>query len=385
MLPLGCLPLWGREGVTLLTPVREYANNGGKNDFNRAIHAEENSVLAHSMFCFSSQCFYFPIHQSLKQVMDDYQNTNLGMAKELSNVILVDLEINQLPISQSLMKIKRLARMLRDSDAQKWLDYEIMGYPVVFDPDELGSCKKYYISDRPVIRDERTHKSHPIGLPHLESYINSTKVESVSKLGANESQKMHILNKHHELVNDFERLKTSIHNYVTEVNISLSVGDFAQDIFEDTRLASDKFIRQYCPRAGEQLLAVHDRMKHHDPGSFSLAIGAVQGVLASVADVVSPLSETSSQTKKGRERNTAADQYLNRIFSYIKQNSKNDPLLSVIESELKYIFSKTEPSPEKSKVLPAGVTLDDTHRAIIHMYLIIGEIAKIRRVPGFTT
>ena len=317
--------------------------------------------------------------------MDEYQNSHLEVAKELTNIILVELEINQLPISQSLMKCKRMARILRDSDAQKWLDYEIMGYPVVFDPDELGSCRKYYISDRPVIRDERTHKPHAIGLPQLESYINSTKIESVTKLGANESQKRHILNKHHELVNDFERLKTSIHNYVTEVNISLSVGDFAQDIFEDTRLAADKFIRQYCPRAGEQLLAVHDRMKHHDPGSFSLAIGAVQGVLASVADVVSPLSETSSQTKKGRERNTAADQYLNRIFSYIKQNSKNDPLLSVIESELKYIFSKTEPSPEKSKVLPAGVTLDDAHRAIIHMYLIIGEIAKIRRVPVFTT
>ena len=196
---------------------------------------------------------------------------------------------------------------------------------------------------------------------------------------------MHILNKHHELVNDFERLKTSIHNYVTEVNISLSVGDFAQDIFEDTRLSADKYIRQYCPRAGEQLLAVHDRMKHHDPASFLPAIGAVQGVLASVADVVSPQGETSSQTKKGRERNTPTDQSLNRIFSYIRQNSKNDPLLSMIESELNYIFSKTAPSPEKSKVLPAGVTLDDAHRAIIHMYLIIGEIAKIRRVPVFSS
>jgi len=28
MLPACCLPLWGREGVTLLTSVREYANNG---------------------------------------------------------------------------------------------------------------------------------------------------------------------------------------------------------------------------------------------------------------------------------------------------------------------------------------------------------------------
>jgi hypothetical protein len=316
--------------------------------------------------------------------MDDYQNSHLEVAKELSNVILVDLEINQVPISQSLMKCKRLARILRDSDAQKWLDFEIMGYPVVFDPDELGSCKKYYISDRPVIRDERTHKPHAIGLPHIESYINSTKIESVTKLGANESQKRHILNKHHELVNDFERLKTSVHNYVTEVNISLSVGDFAQDLFEDTRLAADRFIREYCPRAGEQLLAVHDRMKHHDPGSYKPAINAVQVILATVADVVSPQDEpgpNTSSVKKSQELIDPGDQYINRIFSYIEKNSTNDSLLSMIESEMECIFSKTSPSTEKSTVHQDEVTLDDAHRAIIHMYLIIGEIAKIRRGP----
>jgi hypothetical protein len=287
------------------------------------------------------------------------------------------------PISQSLMKCKRLARILRDSDAQKWLDYEIMGYPVVFDPDELGSCKKYYISDRPVIRDERTHKPHAIGLPHIESYINSTKIESVTKLGANESQKRHILNKHHELVNDFERLKTSVHNYVTEVNISLSVGDFAQDLFEDTRLAADRFIREYCPRAGEQLLAVHDRMRHHDPGSYKPAILAVQVILATVADVVSPPYDPKTPpVKKGQELIVPGDEYINRIFSYIEKNSTNDSLLSMIEAEMECIFSKTDPSPEKSTENRDEVTLDDAHRAIIHMYLIIGEIAKIRRTPN---
>jgi hypothetical protein len=343
-----------------------------------------NPALLYINRYFFPRCFYFPIKQSLELVMDDYQNSHLEVAKELSNVILVDLEINQVPISQSLMKCKRLARILRDSDAQKWLDYEIMGYPVVFDPDELGSCKKYYISDRPVIRDERTHKPHAIGLPHLESYINSTKIEAVTKLGANESQKRQILNKHHELINDFERLKTSIHNYVTEVNISLSVGDFAQDLFEDTRLAADRFIREYCPRAGEQLLAVHDRMRHHDPGSYEPAIHAVQVILATVADVVSPQDDTGPQIssfKKGQELIAPGDQYINRIFSYIEKNSTNDSILSMIESEMECIFSKTYPSKEKSPVHQAEVTLDEAHRAIIHMYLIIGEIAKIKRAP----
>ena len=70
------------------------------------------------------------------------------------------------------MKTKRLARLLHDSDAQKWIDYEITGYPPVFDPAELGTCRKYYTGDRPVLRDERTSKPHPIGMPQLESYIN---------------------------------------------------------------------------------------------------------------------------------------------------------------------------------------------------------------------
>ncbi len=313
-------------------------------------------------------------------VMDDYQTSNLRQAKELSYVILGDLEINQLPISQILMKAKRLARMLHDSDAQKWLDYEIMGYPVVFDPIDLGSCKKYYMSDRPVIRDEKTRRPHSIGLPHLESYINSTKIESVSKIGANESQKMQILNKHHELVNDFERLKTTIHNYVTEVNISLSVGDFAEDIFEDTRLAADKFIRENCPRAGEQLLAINERMKYYDPESFSQALHAVQKILGTVADTVVPSAEKIYLDKKGRERSMEPHQYLNRIFSYIEQNARNDPLLFMIESEMAYIFAKSEKSHEKNRALHERLSKDDVELAIIHMYLIISEIAKIKKI-----
>ena len=312
--------------------------------------------------------------------MDDYQTSNLRLAKELSNVILSDLEINQLPISQILMKAKRLARMLHDSDAQKWLDYEIMGYPVVFDPSDLGSCKKYYTSERPVIRDEKTHRPHSIGLPHLESYINSTKIESVTKIGANESQKMQILNKHHELVNDFERLKTTIHNYITEVNISLSVGDFAEDIFEDTRLAADRFIRENCPRAGEQLLAINERMKYYDPESFSQALHAVQKILVIVADTVLPVGEKIYLDKKGHERSVESHQYLNRIFSYIEQNSRNDPVLFMIESEMAYIFAKSDHSPEKTKGLHERISKEDVELAIIHMYLIIAEIAKIKKV-----
>jgi len=124
-------------------------------------------------------------------------------------------------------------------------------------------------------------------------------------------------------------------------------------------------------------------MRHHDPGSYKPAILAVQVILATVADVVSPSFDPKTPpVKKGQELIVPGDEYINRIFSYIEKNSTNDSLLSMIEAEMECIFSKTDPSPEKSTENRDEVTIDDAHRAIIHMYLIIGEIAKIRRTPN---
>jgi hypothetical protein len=312
--------------------------------------------------------------------MEDLRSSNLKTARELSDVILGDLEISQLPISQILMKTKRLARLLHDSDAQKWIDFEITGYPPVFDPAELGTCRKYFTSDRPVLRDDRLRKPRPIGMPQLESYIRATLPENIQKLGPQETQKIQIVNRHHEMVNDFERLKTAVHNYVTEVNIALSVGDYAEGLFEDTRVAADRFIREHCPRAGEELLAINERLDFYNPESFSEALLAVRKILAAVADAVVPVQEPQYRDRKGRERKIGPDQYLNRIFSYLEQNSKSDAFLAMIEAEMSYIFAKADHPADNLRVLYEPLSRDDVELAIIHMYLIIAEIAKIRKV-----
>lgn len=101
-------------------------------------------------------------------------------------------------------------------------------------------------------------------------------------------------------------------------------------------------LRQYFPRAGEQLLAVNDRMRRHNPGSFLPAINAVQIVPASISDVVFSLDKTSSNTphQKRAEGDHHGDRYTNRIFSTVENNSKDYPLLSMTESEPGCIFIK---------------------------------------------
>ena len=52
----------------------------------------------------------------------------------------------------------------------------------------------------------------------------------------------------------------------------------------------------------------------------------------------------------------------------------------MIESEMAYIFAKSEHGHEKSKGLRENVSKDDVELAIIHMYLVVAEIAKIKKV-----
>jgi hypothetical protein len=106
----------------------------------------------------------------------------------------------------------------------------------------------------------------------------------------------------------------------------------------------------------------------------------VQKILVIVADTVLPVGEKIYLDKKGHERSIESHQYLNRIFSYIEQNSRNDPVLFMIESEMAYIFAKSDHSIEKTKGLHERISKEDVELAIIHMYLIIAEIAKIKKV-----
>jgi hypothetical protein len=121
-------------------------------------------------------------------------------------------------------------------------------------------------------------------------------------------------------------------------------------------------------------------MRYFDPDAYSQALAAVQKILVIVADTLVPPGEKIYRDKKGHERSIAPDQYLNRIFSYVEQNSGNDPGVSMIESEMAYIFAKAEPPHEKTKILHERVSKENVELAIIHMYMVIAEIAKIRKI-----
>ena len=69
--------------------------------------------------------------------------SRIDEARTIVQELLSSLETSQVSIEIILMKAKRLARLMRDADAQVWLDLETRGYPDKFNFTELGNCRQY--------------------------------------------------------------------------------------------------------------------------------------------------------------------------------------------------------------------------------------------------
>ena len=67
-------------------------------------------------------------------------------ARKVSEDLLNDLEGSKSKVDAVLMRAKRFARLMRDTDTQLWLDFETKGYPEEFAFTELGDCIKYAAS-----------------------------------------------------------------------------------------------------------------------------------------------------------------------------------------------------------------------------------------------
>ncbi|HCL3359828.1 TPA: hypothetical protein N2A54_000015 [Pseudomonas aeruginosa] len=70
-------------------------------------------------------------------------SSRVDEARRVAIELLDNLEGSPSKIDTVLMKAKRLSRLMRDPDAQNWLDLETRGYPDNFVFSELGTCLKY--------------------------------------------------------------------------------------------------------------------------------------------------------------------------------------------------------------------------------------------------
>lgn len=326
--------------------------------------------------------------------------SRISEARRVASELLDCLETSSTPIDSVILRAKRLARLMRDSDAQYWLDLEMRGYPDNFNFSTLGTCRQYAASCGRLI--EKESKYYTTSLPKLEANFESeqtlisamkpvtstnkvsnyTEKEATEALMAKQLQLQLQLqtnqkNQFAENKHLFSSIKSGIHSFATDMYIALKLGDSAQDIFESARDEIDKFVRAHCPQAAEKLVSINERIAEDSSESRSAALTTCRRLLMTVADSLFPARDEDWKDKTGKKRKVGVDQYKNRLLAFISQNSSSESSTAILESELELIAAKLDAVYEKTcKGVHIDVEEQEAKLAVISTYILLGEVAR---------
>ena len=330
--------------------------------------------------------------------MNENSSRRVEEARRISASLLDDLEASTARIDVILMKAKRLARLMRDEDAQRWLDMEMRGYPSEFAFATLGTCRDYAVTGGRL--NVETGKYWTQSLPELEANANSeealmnalrssptarwnakdfleknaTEALIATQLKLQAAQKKSYAHSQSLLAS----LRAGIHSYATDTYLALELGDVAEEIFEKARRSVDRFVRAHCPTAAEKLVAINERMSESSSESWTAALTSCRRLLMSVADAVFPARHQDWKDASGKLRKIGAEQYKNRLLAFLSDATPGSGSREVISSELEHLAGRLDAIYEKTcKGVHVDVSEQEATLAVIHTYLFIGEIANV--------
>jgi hypothetical protein len=342
------------------------------------------------------------------EIKKQLDGARLTQARETAEALLEELELNPAPIMNSILKAKRLARLMMDEDAQTWLDLEARGYPKDFVYSRLGSCQNYARAGGR-ITEANTYYSN--SLPQIEADLESSrlaldglrfpanvspsisssnpvemtgwslsaaveKVTSAYVVAVNNARALHSQNAH-----IFNGLKSSIHSYATDCHHALSLSNAAQGLFDRARESVDRFVRATAPKAGEQLAAAFERFEKGDKEALSHAMTSCRRLIQSVADGVFPAQADPYVDGKGKERKVGGDEYKNRILAFVDRSLQSGSSKAIAQAELDSTVSRVDALYDKAcKGVHTDVTVEEVRLVLISTYLLLSEVVRLASI-----
>lgn len=337
---------------------------------------------------------------------DDIRPSKVALheALTLSEEILRNIELSELPLANIALKTSRLARLLNDFAYQKIMEYEASGYPSTPTgvPQEAYKLavlagREYQIKD--VKSAEIKNYVYTTSIEELEQEVKSLEIAlaaahdpDVSVSSANPNQIVW-----NPVGNKFERdtIRTSaaraqrqlssrrsfVYSHALHRHYELKFSGIADDIFSRIRIKVDSVIGQHVPDAIQKLSAIYENLKSENPEDWSNAVHSCRRLLQDLADSIYPPRQDVVKEINGSKKTIKldTDNYINRLIAFIEEHSTSDRFNEIVGSHLKFIGERLD---SVFKAAQKGshakiVTREEADRYVVYTYLITGDILSL--------
>ncbi|MFP3667782.1 hypothetical protein SB717_21795 [Priestia sp. SIMBA_032] len=326
-------------------------------------------------------------------------------ALQLSEEILKNFELSEIPTQHILLKCLRLARISNDFEALEWLNQEANG----FDFDAKGfmtqtawaasakSGRRYFTDDpkSKAAKPKKVEMAFTQSIAVMEAAVDGAKARmavaydrdvSISSHSTylptvppgNQRERRDLLELIRSNTEKIEKVKSKLYQYVFNLNYELKFGEITEDIFTRKRKSVDTNLKDICPEAIQKFISVYENLKSNNDEDWANAVHTCRRIIKEVADSLYPSSDIPVGVPGRNPIKIGEDQYINRLIQYINSKSTSDKFSSIVGSHLKFIGERLDGVHEAAnKGTHAEVTLDEAERYIIYTYLVIGDILAL--------
>lgn len=328
----------------------------------------------------------------------------LREALALSDEVLRNIELSEIPLARVALKMSRLARLLNDFEHQKVMEYESSGYPTTPGGVEPSVYRLAVLAGREYQRkDSKTEK--------IDSYIYATPIEELEQeassaqaaLAAARDPDVSVSSANPNQIvwnpagNSVERntirsnaamaqrrlssRRSFLYSYALRRNHELKFSGIAEDIFSRVREKVDGRIGGSVPTAVQKLSAVYENLTSENPEDWSNAVHSCRRILQDLADAIYPAREDIVVDAGGKPKTIklGPDNYVNRIVTFLQERSDSERFQAIVGSHLSFIGERLDSvfqAAQKGSHTTI-VTRDEADRYVVYTYLVVGDVLSL--------
>jgi len=242
--------------------------------------------------------------------MKDKNTETLQLAEE----ILRNIELNEIPLRNVVLKCARLAKLTNNQKAMDLFHYELAGYP----QDENGyilaeafNLARY--ANRIFRQKDKSGKASEYMFPQtvaeLESAVDAAREQlkvafdkDISVASSNPDQfvmppignsmeRAGLRQIITESSKKIDQLKVAYYRYVLGVYYELKFGNISEDIFSKRKLSVDKALSEKLPEAIKKFVSIYENLRSGNEEDWANAVHSCRRLLSDVADYLYPPSD----------------------------------------------------------------------------------------------
>jgi uncharacterized protein YukE len=297
----------------------------------------------------------------------------------LADALLLDLENPTASMDLLLAKAYRLAEAVANAEAVTWLAYELHGY----DSSTLVGRNYALLTQRWDGTSDKGYFQSASDIAHtIETMTHTLQVHQQLQPSGDyaivqQREKAEQVNNWAQAIAPMKKIISAVRAqiliFASRTRAEAQFSETSRSIFEEYQRDVDQRLAAHAGQAFDRFPSVFERLRRGDAESISHALTSCRRIIDGFADAVFPATDVSVEVD-GQPLDCGKEKPRNRLRAYLAANISSKSRRDRLNKNLNELYSKV------SAGVHADVALDEARALVLNTYLLLGEIALLKKV-----